>query len=123
MFDVEEFITQVKQLICDRDIAYREWCDDICLHCKNKIDCNGETCSNYVSGNEGFLNGKQTKFKWDCRDFDYGSCPEMENTPCFECFKDDYSGFVYNGTEYDFDEALSQIEEFYKNVDISKNLN
>lgn len=115
MFDIDLFVHQVQQLLRDRDMAYRKGCDDICDHCKNKVNCNPKKCTGYISGNDGFIDGKPVKFKWDCRDFDYGTCSMMENTPCFKCFENDYSGFHYNGTDYDFSEALEQLKALYQN--------
>lgn len=40
MFDIDLFVHQVQQLLHDRDMAYRKGCDDICNHCRNKVDCN-----------------------------------------------------------------------------------
>lgn len=113
--DIDVFIRQVQKLIHDRDMAYRKYCDDICEHCRNKINCDPKKCTDYVSGSDGFINGKPVKFNWDCRDFNYGTCSKMENTPCFRCFENDYSGFQYNGTDYDFDEALKQLRSLCQN--------
>lgn len=115
MFDIDLFVHHVQQLLYDRDMAYRKGCDDICDHCKNKVNCDSKKCTGYISGNDGFIDGKPVKFKWDCRDFDYGTCSMMENTPCFKCFENDYSGFQYNGTDYDFSEALKQLKALYQN--------
>lgn len=112
-FNIDLFIRQVKQLIHERDAAYRKYCDDICEHCRNKIDCIPKKCSGYISGNNCLIDGKFVKSDWDCRDFDYGSCAMMEHTPCFKCFENNYSGFQYNGTDYDFDCALEQLKELY----------
>lgn len=115
MFDIDLFVHQVQQLLYDRDMAYRKGCDDICDYCRNKVHCNPKKCTGYISGNNGLIDGKPVKFKWNCRDFNYGTCSMMENTPCFKCFENDYSGFQYNGTDYDFSEALEQLKALYQN--------
>lgn len=110
MFDVDLFIGQVQKLIQDRDTFYREKCDDICEYCKNKVDCIPDECECYTSGGEVVFHiDGEIESKWDCLDFDYGSCPAMEKTPCFKCFEGDYDGFQYNGTDYDFNEAFKQL--------------
>lgn len=115
MFDINVFTEKVLNLVQERDDAYRKNCDDICNHCKNKIECKQKECDQYVSGDEGYIDNKLVKFKWDCMDFDYGSCSKMENTPCYKCFENEYSGFVYNGDDYDYKNALDQIKSLVEN--------
>ena len=114
MFDIDLFMKQVRILIQDREDIYKKFCEDICECCKNKVECNPEKCEGYIEGDKGYLNGKITKFKWDCMDFDYGTCEMMQHTPCFQCFENDYSGFQYNDNRYDFEEALKQLEELFQ---------
>ena len=66
----------------------------LCEHCQNLIRCEGKECPKYIEGRGGTINGKQADFHWDCRDFDYGTCPFMEGTPCDGCYECGYSGFV-----------------------------
>jgi len=67
-------------------------CEDICKHCKNQIECKSKECEAYVSG-VGDIDGKYPTMKWSCEDFDFGTCPMMEKTPCNGCVDNDYCGF------------------------------
>ena len=117
MFDIDLFIYQVQNLRKERDDVYRKYCYDICEYCNNKVDCNPKTCEGYVSGNTVYLDGKPIESEWDCQDFEYGTCEMMEGTPCFQCFKKNYSGFQYRESEYDFDLALEQLKKLFSERD------
>ena len=70
--------------------------DDICAYCKNRIECKNEQCEKYSSG-VGDVDGNYPDWKWTCMDFDYGTCPLLEDTPCNGCFDDDRKGFEWRG--------------------------
>lgn len=61
--------------------------DDGCLLCAHHHPCPGKDCPQYVAGIGA--TGKDGKeyhdFKWTCEDFEFGTCPAMENTPCNGC--------------------------------------
>lgn len=73
-------------------------CDDPCQLCKYYIECNKEKCDKYSEG-VGLTDekGNTLDWKWSCLDFDYGSCAKLEDTPCYECFKNNMSGFEWKG--------------------------
>ena len=72
--------------------------DDICDYCKNRIECEGQQCEKYSSG-VGDVDGKYPDWKWDCMDFDYGTCSLLADTPCNGCFDDDCKGFEWRGPQ------------------------
>lgn len=62
-------------------------CDDGCVLCVHNHVCQGEKCPKYEKG-VGAVGKDGTEFpdfKWSCMDFDWGTCPMMENTPCNGC--------------------------------------
>ncbi len=61
--------------------------DDGCLLCAHYHPCAGKDCPQYISGTGATdKEGKEyPDFKWSCDDFEYGTCPAMENTPCNGC--------------------------------------
>lgn len=73
--------------------------EDICHYCKNNIECKGKDCEKYCEGKGGYSQEGQyfSDWKWTCKDFDFGTCPLLENTPCNECFDNDYRGFEWRG--------------------------
>ena len=70
--------------------------EDICSYCKNNIECKGEKCEKYCKG-VGDADGKFPDLKWSCMDFDFGTCPLLENTPCNDCFKNNDKDFEWRG--------------------------
>jgi len=85
-------MTVYKQLYID---ALKKWDDNICDKCANNphVVC-GKDCPGWEEGDEGYLDGKKIKFHWTCEDIDYGACAWLENTPCRDCFDENYKGFV-----------------------------
>ncbi len=63
------------------------YAEDRCKLCTHYRPCHGKDCPQYVSGvGATGPNGKEyPDFKWSCEDFDYGTCPAMEDTPCNGC--------------------------------------
>ena len=78
---------------------------DICEFCSNKVKCDGKKCEKYCEGKGGWgENGQHfPDWKWTCEDFDFGTCPLLENTPCNGCFDNDYSGFEFKTIEVEMD--------------------
>ncbi len=68
--------------------------DNVCKFCENKIECKKKECEKYCEG-VGDADGKFPDWKWTCEDFDFGTCPMMIDTPCYECFDNNYSGFKW----------------------------
>ena len=56
-------------------------------------------CDKYIEGVGGYgQDGKHfPDWKWSCMDFDFGTCPRLEDTPCNECFDNDCKGFEWRG--------------------------
>lgn len=73
--------------------------DDVCSFCKRDASCQGEKCDKYIEGRGmKFENTDQyIDEKWTCMDFEYGTCPKLEDTPCNGCFENDMSGFEWKG--------------------------
>ena len=92
----EDMKSKYEKLLKDFIYELREGTDDICLYCKHEIKCAGEDCSKYLSGNGMYDKfGKFIDWKWDCMEFDYGTCPMMESAPCSHCVKNEFSDFEY----------------------------
>ena len=73
--------------------------DDICTFCKYDVFCQGEKCDKYIEG-RGMTFEKTGQYideKWTCMDFEHGTCPKLEDTPCNGCFENDMSGFEWRG--------------------------
>lgn len=70
--------------------------ENICSYCKNNVECKGEECEKYCEG-VGDADGKFPDWKWSCMDFDFGTCPLLENTPCNDCVKNNDKGFEWRG--------------------------
>ena len=72
---------------------------EICSYCKNNIECKGEECEKYCEGKG--CQGQELQlfpdWKWTCEDFDFGTCPLLENTPCNGCFDNNFKGFEWRG--------------------------
>lgn len=73
--------------------AIKKCDDDIYRKCTHYHECEAEECRDYESGTAGYINGSNANFHWTCMDFNYGTCPVLENTPCNGCVDNDFSGF------------------------------
>ena len=75
--------------------------ENICHYCKNNIVCKSEKCEKYCEGVGGYgQDGRHfPDWKWTCKDFDFGTCPLLENTPCNECFDNNCKGFEWRGND------------------------
>ena len=73
--------------------ALKEYCPDACEFCAHNHVCEGEKCDCFCQGDTAEMDGKTVKFKWTCEDLNWGDCPKLDKTPCFECIKNNYSGF------------------------------
>ena len=69
---------------------------DLCEYCLHHIPCKGKECPKFIQG-VGDVEGKFPDFKWTCEDFDFGTCPMLEGTPCQNCFADMDSHFEWSG--------------------------
>lgn len=73
--------------------------EDICHYCKNNIVCKGKECDKYCEGLGAHdSNRDYYDFTWSCKDFDFGTCPKLENTPCNGCFENNNKGFEWRGS-------------------------
>ena len=71
---------------------------EICSYCKHHIECKGEKCEKYTEG-RGCWDDKKCyrDWVWSCKDFNFGTCDMLENTPCNGCFENDNKGFEWRG--------------------------
>lgn len=65
----------------------------LCEHCLHYIPCKEKECPQYIEGVGGTINGEYKDWKWDCTQFNFGECPLLENTPCYNCVQNDYKNF------------------------------
>lgn len=68
----------------------------ICDYCKHFTPCPQRACDYFCEG-EGTADGANPTFRWTCMDFDYGTCPVLEDTPCNGCFDGGCKGFEWIG--------------------------
>lgn len=96
MADVEHWKSMLTEAVNDiKELAAK--CNDApCIYCKHYQTCDGEECSEYISG-RGCADekGNYVDWKWSCEDFTYGDCPKLENTPCHNCGT--YDHFEWRG--------------------------
>lgn len=61
--------------------------DDGCNLCRHYQPCMGKDCPKYISGKGATDEGgmEYPNFPWTCEEFDFGTCPLLENTPCNGC--------------------------------------
>lgn len=115
MIDYNQFLEQMLHIAEERDLIIKKYCDEICSYCENHVDCKGKNCKAYIEGEQGFINDKPVDFHWSCEDFNYGTCPMMENTPCNGCFERDYDGFRYIDDGMDIRDGIEQIRALIQN--------
>jgi hypothetical protein len=74
----------------------------ICDFCKYDNPCQGDECDKYIEGvGCTDASGDYHDWKWTCMDFDFGTCGELENTPCNGCFDNNMSGFEWRGVKHE----------------------
>ena len=93
-FSLKKEIERVKK---ERDKLARKT-EDPCTLCRHYTPCSGRSCPSFCEG-VGDAEGKYPDWHWSCEDFQYGSCPVLENTPCFECIQNGYKGFEWREKE------------------------
>ena len=72
--------------------------DNICNYCKHNQPCHGKECDQYVEGKGAWdQKGYISDWQWSCEDFNFGTCPKLENTPCNGCIKNNMQGFEWRG--------------------------
>jgi hypothetical protein len=75
---------------------------EICEYCEYDNPCQGEDCECYIEGlGMEDEQGKYYDWKWSCMDFDFGTCPMLENTPCNGCVQNDCNHFRWKGITKD----------------------
>ena len=86
-----QLVQQISVLQEERDAAVKDlmnvfWDDEVCNYCKYKHHCEDEKCSEYIEGKGCYdEDSRYFDWKWSCRDFDWGTCAKLENTPCNGC--------------------------------------
>ena len=83
----EENKQLVKQLnAAVEDLKKAFWDDEVCTYCKHNYHCGDTECDVYIEG-VGMTdeNGHYYDWKWSCRNFDWGTCSKLEDTPCNGC--------------------------------------
>ena len=85
------YANRCRELEDERDAAIEDlkkalWDDEICPYCKHNYHCGDIKCDEYIEG-VGMTDAKGNYYdmKWSCRDFDWGTCSKLENTPCNGC--------------------------------------
>ena len=75
--------------------------ENICSYCKNNIECKDKECKKYCEGKGAYGQDGQyfPDWRWNCKDFDFGTCPLLENTPCNGCFENNAKGFEWRGNK------------------------
>ena len=72
--------------------------NDVCNYCKHYQPCRGKECDNYIEGRGAWgHNSCMSDWQWSCKDFRYGTCPKLENTPCNGCIQNNMQGFEWRG--------------------------
>ena len=92
-YEISEYILTklIKMDVCALNGSETSLCD---LCCNNRV-CNIDTCPSFTCG-VGAVDDSGREypdFAWDCRDFVYGTCPVLENTPCNGCIENNDRGF------------------------------
>lgn len=71
--------------------------DGVCDLCANNLKCQGRECEKFCEGDAPAgvdqCGRPYSAFHWTCEDFNFGTCPKLENTPCNGCYDDNYRGF------------------------------
>ena len=82
------------------DLKRALWDDEVCSYCKYNYHCGDIKCDEYIEG-VGMTDekGNYYDWEWSCRDFDWGTCAKLENTPCNGC--DLKKHFEWRGVQYD----------------------
>lgn len=96
--DYEELLNKYDRLEADFiELVMKS--EYICHFCQNNIECKGKECEKYCEGKGGYgQDGRHfPDWEWTCKDFDFGTCPLLENTPCNECFDNNHKGFEWRG--------------------------
>lgn len=72
--------------------------ENICHYCSNKIECKGKDCPKYIEGS-GCWDDKRGYYDWcwSCKDFNFGTCDMLEDTPCNGCLSNKNKGFNWRG--------------------------
>lgn len=85
---IEELEGENKRLI-DFLKEVSSMCAESCNFCAFKIECPdpAELCDGFVSGvgATSETGQKIPDFRWDCRDFNFGTCDKLIDTPCNGC--------------------------------------
>lgn len=74
----------------------------VCNYCKHNIECKVKECPKYIQGRRCW-DDKRCHHDWvlSCKDFDFGTCDMLKNTPCNGCVKNNYKGFEWRGDGYE----------------------
>lgn len=101
----KQLTRQINTLQIERDAAIKDlkkvlWDDDVCEYCKYHHKCQGKECEFYIEG-IGMSNEENEYFdwKWSCKDFKWGTCEKLENTPCNGCNSQNH--FEWRGVQYE----------------------
>lgn len=97
--DYKELLDKYNQLEADfmKLVKKSEY---ICKFCKNNIECKGKECPKYIEGRDCWDDKRcHHDWAWSCKDFNFGTCDMLENTPCNGCFENDNKGFEWRGNK------------------------
>lgn len=114
----KDALALIEQLERERDAAVDDLrsviidVDKGCILCAHYHECKGEACPHFESGVEAVHTyGSQIyDFEWTCELFEYGTCAEMENTPCNGC--DFQNHWEWRGVKEEKDDNTRRYQEW-----------
>lgn len=90
----DEAVETIKQLAKNK-------ISDICSLCSYNHKCEKEKCKDFIRG-KGMQFTDTLKYidePWTCMDFNFGTCPTLEHTPCNGCIDNNLKNFHWIGLD------------------------
>lgn len=90
----DEAIETIKQLVKNN-------ISNICSLCSYNHKCEGKKCKDFIQG-KGMQLIDTLEYidePWTCMDFNFGTCPTLEHTPCNGCIDNDFENFHWIGLD------------------------
>ena len=97
--DYNKLLDQYKQLEKDFvELVIKS--KEACSYCKNKIECRGEECEKYIESVDCWSDKRCCyDWAWSCKDFHFGTCDILKDTPCNGCIRNNYKNFEWRGSD------------------------